>query len=167
MKHKLMQELEKLESFGQYALGIPVLCSILIVTIGVVTRLMSIPASWTDEVLQVLFVWLVFIVSALAFKDDGLIGLNLFEDMLKKGSRAYKILKLIQAILATIFVFFMLTQTYSIVIMQYNSQELSPVMGFPMWTKNLGYFLGCVLFCVFGVWKLFKSICAFKTKAEE
>lgn len=149
-----------------YFLGTLVLCTILLVNFGVVSRFLLIPASWTDETLQILIVWLVFIVSAIAFKVDGLISLELFEEILRRKPLAYKILKLIQALLAIIFVFFMVTQTYSIVISQYLTQEITPVMGFPLWIKNLGYFLGCALFCIFGVWQLIDRIRAFKSKPE-
>ena len=162
MKNKL----KKLDLITQYFLGTLVLCTILLVTLGVVSRFLLIPASWTDETLQILIVWLVFIVAAIAFKVDGLISLELFEEMLRKRTLAYKILKLIQALLAIIFVFFMVTQTYSIVVSQYLTQEVTPVMGFPLWIKNLGYFLGCVLFCIFGVWQLIERIHAFKSKAK-
>lgn len=157
----------KLELIVQYILGAAVLCTILLVTFGVVSRLLLVPASWTDELLQIFIVWLVFIVSAIAFKVDGLISLELIEELLKKRPLAYKVLKLVQALLGIIFVFFMLVQTYSIVSSQFFTQELTPVMGFPLWIKNLGYFLGSVLFCVFGVWELVIRIRAFKAKAEE
>lgn len=156
----------KLESILHYVLGTAVLCTILLVNWGVITRFLLVPASWTDEMLQIFIVWLVFIVSAIAFRVDGLISLELVEDLLKKKPRTYKTLKLIQALLSIIFVFFMLVQTYSIVSSQYSTQELSPVMGIPLWIKNLGYFLGCALFCIFGVWNLVDRIRAFKSQAE-
>lgn len=162
----MKETLIKLESILQYIIGTAVLCTILFVNIGVVSRILLIPASWTDEILQIFIVWLVFIVSAIAFKVDGLISLELTEEILKRKPLAYKILKLIQALLTIIFVFFMLVQTYLIVSSQYLTQEVSPVMGLPLWIKNLGYFLGCVLFCIFGVCDLFKRIRAFKSKAE-
>ncbi len=162
----MKEQLKKLETIGESIIGVPVLCSILIVTIGVVSRCLGMPAGWTDETLQTLFVWLVFIVSAAAFRTDELIGLDLVEEMLKKKPRAHKILKLIHALIALIFVFFMLVQTYSITHVQYITHELTPVMSFPVWTKNLGYFLGFVLFSIFGVWKLFNCIRALKTKTE-
>ena len=162
----MKDKLTKLELITQYVLGTAVLCTILFVNFGVVSRLLLIPASWTDEMLQIFVVWLVFIVSAIAFKVDGLISLELLEEMLRKRPMAYKMLKLIQALLGMIFVFFMLIQTYSIVSSQYFTQEVSPVMGLPLWIKNLGYFLGCVLFCIFGVWQMSDRIRAFKSKAE-
>ena len=161
-----MKEKLNFESIMNYVLGAMVLCTILLVNFGVLTRFLMVPASWTDEVLQVLIVWLVFIVSAIAFRVDGLISLELVEELLKKKPQAYKMLKLMQALLGIIFVFFMLTQTYSLVSSQYLTQELSPVLEFPLWIKNLGYFLGSVLFCIFGVWNLFDCIRAFKSKAE-
>lgn len=157
---------KKLELITEYILGTAVLCTILFVTIGVASRLLRIPASWTDEILQIFIVWLVFIVSAIAFRVDGLISLELIEEVLKKKPLAYKILKLVQSLFCIIFVFFMVAQTYSIVASQYFTQELSPVMGIPLWIKNLGYFLGCVLFCIFGVWQLIDRIRAFKSRAE-
>lgn len=162
----MKDKLTKLELIVQYVLGAAVLCTILLVNFGVISRLLLVPASWTDEMLQIFVVWLVFIVSAIAFKVDGLISLELVEELLRKKSTAYKILKLIQALLGIIFVFFMVVQTYSIVSSQYFTQEVSPVMGLPLWIKNLGYFLGCVLFCIFGVWQLFDRIRAFKSKAK-
>lgn len=159
MKNKLI----KLEFITQYIIGVAVLCIILLVNIGVVSRILLIPASWTDEVLQIFVVWMVFIASAIAFRVDCLISFELFEEVLKKKPLAHKILKLIQSLFVIIFVFFMVTQTYSIVHSLYVTDEVSPVMGFPLWIKNLGYFLGCALFCVFGVLDLFDRIRAFKS----
>ena len=111
----MKDKLTKLELIVQYVLGAAVLCTILLVNFGVISRLLLVPASWTDEMLQIFVVWLVFIVSAIAFRVDGLISLELVEELLRKRSLAYKTLKLIQALLSIIFVFFMVIQIYLIV----------------------------------------------------
>ncbi|MCI8649993.1 MAG: TRAP transporter small permease [Anaerotruncus sp.] len=154
----MKEKFKRLQPYLQGAVGVLVLCTILIVTIGVAARLLKIPVAWTDETLQIIFVWLVFIMSAVGFLCDDLIGLDLVEDMLRKKPNTKKGLKLIQAIAGILFALFMVSQTCRIVITQYNTHELTPVLSFPVWMQSFGYFLGCALFFLFAVYKIYIRI---------
>ena len=158
----MKSKLPKIQSALQSVVGLLVLCTILIVTIGVITRLLKMPASWTDELLRIIFVWLVFIMSAVGFHCDELIGLDLVEDMLKNKPLFKNSLKLVQAVCGLVFAFFMVFQTCQIVLTQIGTKELTPVMSFPLWMQSLGYFLGCSLFCIFAAYKLYVRVKSFK-----
>lgn len=145
----------KLQGLLQSLVGVLVLCTILIVTTGVVSRLMKMPASWTDEMLRIIFVWLVFIMSAVGYHCDELIGLDLLEDMLKSRPRSKAVLKFVQSIFGVVFAIFMMVQTFQLVVTQIGTRELTPVMSFPLWLQTLGYFLGCAMFSVFAIYKIY------------
>lgn len=145
----------KIQGLLQNLVGILVLSTILIVTAGVIARLIKIPAAWTDEMLRIIFVWLVFIMSAVGYHCDELIGLDLVEDMLKNKPLAKNILKFIQSVFGIIFAVFMMYQTSQLVITQIGTKELTPVIGFPLWMQTLGYFLGCTLFSLFAIYKIY------------
>lgn len=148
--------LQKLESLLQNIMGFATLVTICIVTYGVVARLFNIPVAWTDEIVRIIFIWLIFIGSAVAFSSNSLIGLDLVEDMLSKKTVARCVLKTIQAIFSIIFGVFMTTQTYKIVSTQLMSGETTPVLLIPLWMVNLGYFIGSILFAYFAITKLVK-----------
>ena len=147
-----------LESF----IGILVLCTILIVTLGVVSRLLKIPIVWTDEMLRIIFVWLTFIMAAVGYNNDELIGLDLLKESVKDQPKKKKMLDIVHAVLGLVFSVFMSVQTYLIVTTQIRTQEITPVLSFPVWMQSLGYFIGCVMFFGFSIRKLIK--CFSRTK---
>lgn len=138
----------------QNIMGFAVLSTICIVTYGVVARLCNVPVAWSDEIVRIIFIWLVFIGSSVAFFSDSLIGLDLVEDMLSKKPGLKRALKVIQMLLGLVFGLFMTWQTYRIVSTQFNSGETTPVLMIPLWLVNFGYFIGSVLFAFFAIRKL-------------
>lgn len=159
--------LEKIRGLLQDIMGFAVVTTICIVSFSVFARLMSIPVAWSDEVVKIIFIWLVFIGSAVAYQSDSLIGLDLVEDMLSKKPVLQKGLKSIQGIFATVFGVFMTLQTFRIVSTQLQSGEVTPVLGFPLWLVNLGYLLGSLLFAVFAVQKLLAAVLSFQDRAGQ
>ena len=67
---------------------------------AVLARLMKISISWSDEIIKIIFIYIVYIGTALAYKTDGLIGITMLEEYLYKKSnhKIYKLLKLFQHI---------------------------------------------------------------------
>ncbi len=157
---------DKITSILQNIMGLAVLATICIVTYAVGARLMNVPVAWSDEVVRVIFIWLVFIGSAVAFYSDSLIGLDLLEEKLSKWPNWQKSLKVVQMLLALVFGVFMTLQTYTIVSTQFRSGETTPVMMLPLWLVNFGYFLGCVLFAFFAVRKLIQVVIAWTKRNE-
>ena len=70
--------------------GVVGIVMILVETYAVMARnILQISTPWSDELLKLLFVWSIFVCSALAFLNDELISLTLFEnDAKEKGKMA-------------------------------------------------------------------------------
>ena len=78
---------------------------ILVETYAVLARnVLLIPTPWVDELLKLLFVWSIFVCSALAFLSDDLISLTLLEDGAREQGKEkkYGVFKLIQYVVALV-----------------------------------------------------------------
>lgn len=159
--------MDKLRSLFENLFGLAVLVTICTVTLTVAVRPFKIPMPWSNELVKSIFIWLVFIGSAMAFSSDSLIGLDLLEEMLEKKPAIKKALKCLQMVCALIFGVFMTCQTYKIIAMQMSTGEPTPVMQMPLWLVNLGYFLGSVMFAVFAIQKLLGLFMKKRQASEE
>lgn len=130
---------------------------ILIETYAVVGReILKIPVPWADEALKLLFVWCIFIGSALAFLSDDLISLTLIEDHFKeKGNmKAFGIMKAIQYVAGMGISALLVTQLFTIVGTQLSTGEATTVLKYPLWVMNSGILIGMALIVIAGVAKL-------------
>ncbi|MBS6395926.1 MAG: TRAP transporter small permease [Clostridiales bacterium] len=114
---------------------------------------------WVDEVLRLMFVWIVFIGAGIAFKSDELISLTLIEDGYKeKGKKVpYGIMKLIQYVAALIVSVLLIVQEWTTMIGQLGTGEATPITGYPVWIKSFGILIGFVLMAVFAVFKIIET----------
>ena len=143
---------------------------ILVETYAVMARnILQISTPWSDELLKLLFVWSIFVCSALAFLNDELISLTLFEDDAKeKGKMAlYGIFKVIQYVATLIISGLLVYQIWTIVNTQLSTGEATTVLKYPLWIMNSGILVGMVLTVVFGVIKLVDTAKYFKNNASE
>ena len=104
---------------------------------------------WVDELLKLLFVWIVFVGSALAFQNDELISLTLFlrtRPRKKADKFQAAFLKTFQYIIALGVSALIVTQMYTIITTQnMTTGEASTVMKYPLWVLNSGIMVGMVL----------------------
>lgn len=150
--------------------GVVGIVMILVETYAVMARnILQISTPWSDELLKLLFVWSIFVCSALAFLNDELISLTLFEDDAKeKGKMAlYGIFKVIQYVATLIISGLLVYQIWTIVNTQISTGEATTVLKYPLWIMNSGILVGMVLTVVFGVIKLVDSLKYFKKNASE
>lgn len=150
--------------------GVVGIVMILVETYAVMARnILQISTPWSDELLKLLFVWSIFVCSALAFLNDELISLTLFEDDAKeKGKMAlYGIFKVIQYVATLIISGLLVYQIWTIVNTQLSTGEATTVLKYPLWIMNSGILVGMVLTVVFGVIKLVDSLKYFKKNASE
>lgn len=142
----------------QLIFGFVGVAMILVESYAVFARnVMQVPTPWTDEFLKLLFIWSIFIGSALAFYDDSLIRLTLIEDSERvKGTAGYGVLKIIQYLSGFGVSAFMAKQLWRIVTTQIRTMESTTVMKYPLFLINLGILIGMVLVCLFGVMKLYE-----------
>lgn len=137
--------------------GLVGIVMILVETYAVLARnILQISTPWSDELLKLLFVWSIFVCSALAFLNDELISLTLLEDDAKdKGRMAvYGIFKVIQYVATLIISGLLVYQIATIVSTQLSTGEATTVLKYPLWIMNFGILVGMVLTVVFGVIKL-------------
>jgi C4-dicarboxylate transporter DctQ subunit len=140
-------------------IGCLVIAAICLVTYGVISRMLNIPVAWTDELLRAVFLWLIFIAAAAAYKTDNLIGFDLLDDLLAKRRALRKTLKLIQCAGALVFGIFMTVKMSVIISTQFSTGEFTPVLNLPLWFINSGCFIGGgVLTTVFAAWKLIRLL---------
>ena len=150
--------------------GLVGIVMILVETYAVMARnILHISTPWSDELLKLLFVWSIFVCSALAFLNDELISLTLFEDDAKeKGKMAlYGIFKVIQYVATLIISGLLVYQIWTIVNTQLSTGEATTVLKYPLWIMNSGILVGMVLTVVFGVIKLVDTAKYFKNNASE
>lgn len=150
--------------------GVVGIVMILVETYAVMARnILQISTPWSDELLKLLFVWSIFVCSALAFLNDELISLTLFEDDAKeKGKMAlYGIFKIIQYVATLIISGLLVYQIWTIVNTQLSTGEATTVLKYPLWVMNSGILVGMVLTVVFGVIKLVDTAKYFKNNASE
>lgn len=150
--------------------GVVGIVMILVETYAVMARnILQISTPWSDELLKLLFVWSIFVCSALAFLNDDLISLTLFEDDAKeKGKMAlYGIFKVIQYVATLIISGLLVYQIWTIVNTQLSTGEATTVLKYPLWIMNSGILVGMVLTVVFGVIKLVDTAKYFKNNASE
>lgn len=150
--------------------GVVGIVMILVETYAVMARsILQISTPWSDELLKLLFVWSIFVCSALAFLNDELISLTLFEDDAKeKGKMAlYGIFKVIQYVATLIISGLLVYQIWTIVNTQLSTGEATTVLKYPLWIMNSGILVGMVLTVVFGVIKLVDTAKYFKNNASE
>lgn len=77
--------LNKFISSLDFLFGLVGIVMILIATYAVFARnILIVSTPWSDELLKLLFVWSIYIGSAILFMNDGLISLTLIEDKIQR-----------------------------------------------------------------------------------
>lgn len=77
---------KKMISAIEWLFGLVGVVMILVETYAVLARnVLLVSTPWVDELLKLLFVWSIFVCSALAFLSDDLISLTLLEDRARTG----------------------------------------------------------------------------------
>lgn len=142
--------------FAEFVLGMVGVIMILIETYSVFCRNVTHWSTpWVDEILRLMFVWIVFIGGAIAFKSDDLISLTMVEDSLKEKGKVipYSVMKLIQYVTALVVAVILTGHEYSTMINQMGTGEAAPITGYPTWLKTFGILIGFLIFDILGVLK--------------
>ena len=161
---------DKLIKVAEFVLGMIGVAMILIETYSVFCRNVTHWSTpWVDEVLRLMFVWIVFIGAGIAYRSDDLISLTLVEDGMKEKKKVvpYNIVKLIQYVLA-LFVSVMLTQQEWVTMMgQIQTGEATQITGYPIWIKSCGILIGFVILTIVSLIKLIRLLTNFKKLPEK
>ena len=159
-----MKNTNKLVTAAEGFFGMVGVVMILVETYAVMARnVLHTPVPWCDEALKLMFVWCIYICSALAFLSDDLISLTLLEDSLKEKGKMipYNLMKAIQYVIAIIINGALFTQLLTIIQTQMSTGETTTVIQYPLWILNCGMLIGVTLTVVMAVFKLigcFKSV---------
>lgn len=148
--------LNKFISSLDFLFGLVGIVMILIATYAVFARnVLIISTPWSDELLKLLFIWSIYIGSAILFMNDGLISLTLAEDKYKETKPAvYGILKAIQYVAGIGICGLMTSQLFTIVGTQMKTGEATTVLKYPLWLMNSGILIGLALIVILGLVKL-------------
>lgn len=148
--------LNKFVSGLDFLFGLVGIVMVLIVTYAVLARnVLIVSTPWSDELLKLLFVWSIYIGSAILFMSDGLISLTLIEDKYKESKPAvYGTLKAIQYLAGIGICGLMTSQMVTIVGTQMKTGEATTVLKYPLWIMNTGILIGLALIVIFGIVKL-------------
>lgn len=150
---------KKINTVFENLFGYVGIAMILIATYAVLARtVLAIPATWTDEVLKMLFVWSIFTCAGLAFYKRELIGLDLIMEKLRNRPFALGIVKILQNIIALLFAVLTIIFAINIIRVQLMTGESTTVVGLPLWFINLGFLIGNILIGVFAAIQLFEDV---------
>lgn len=106
-------------------------------------KIPSLNLAFTQEIVTTMFVWVCCLASASAFKTDSHMGFSYFTDKLTgKAKFLHKILRI-----AICFICYGIWIAYGVrmVIGQFNSHLVTPVMQIPGWTIGMAIPLSAVL----------------------
>ena len=160
----------KIVSAVEWIFGLVGVVMILVETYAVFARnIFHISTPWVDELLKLLFVWVIFVCSALAFLSDELISLTLLEDNAKEQGKwkKYGVFKIIQYLMAMLITGLIAIQLVTVVTTQISTGEATTVLKYPLWIMNTGVLLGMVLIAVSSIGKLVGSVKLLAGKAPE
>lgn len=145
-------------SFIDGILGLTGLITIIIITVGVVFRfILKQSMAWSDELLRTVFVWSYFIGSAMQYKYQGLMRLELLDEKLKNvgKDKQYKIVKLIQESIILIFSAVISYYAINIIKIQIINKQVTTTSGSPAWIFTSGFAIGMILLTVFSLQKIY------------
>lgn len=160
----------KLVPLTEQILGCIGLIMIVIETYAVFARnILRTSTPWVDEALKLMFVWIVFVGTALCFRTDELISLTLIEDGLKEKKRMfpYGVMKLLQYIAAVGMSILLVVQLFTIIGTQMSTGEATTVIKYPLWLMNLGVLIGVGLIVLIGIFKIIDTFQYFKKEVQE
>lgn len=158
-----MNALERFESGlakVEYAVTVPIfLIMLAIMMLQVFFRyVLMMPLSWSEEMARYLFVTCSFFGAAIATKEREHVEINFaevaIESWIKDRSKrivSAKVLNIIRDVVAIIFLAIASTETYKLVMDQFNMGQVSTAMEFPIWivtTSMLVGFILCMVHCV-------------------
>lgn len=147
----------KLVTAAEGFFGMVGVVMIMVETYAVLARnILHTPVPWADEALKLMFVWCIYVCSALAFLSDDLISLTLVEDSFKdKGKMVpYNLMKAIQYAVAIVINGALFTQLLTIIQTQMSTGETTTVIQYPLWILNSGMLVGVSLTVIMAVFKL-------------
>lgn len=145
-----------LEKKFTVVIGFGATVCLLIANFAIAARLMNISISWSDEIIKIIFIYVIYIGTALAYRSDGLIGITVVEEALigKGNNMPYKIMKIVQHIITTGFALFCSYQGLTMVLSQLKNNEITPALEISASISTIGFVIGSVIWSFYGLGKI-------------
>lgn len=125
---------DKVNSGLNFLFGIAGIIMVLVASYAVLARnVLLVSTPWSDELLKLIFIWTIYMGSAVLFMNDELISLTLLEDKYKESKpKVYGSLKAIQYVAAVGISALLTSQLFTIVSTQMNTGEATTVLEVPV-----------------------------------
>lgn len=166
-----MERLNKrIDRFMEMIFGLIGTGMILVASYNVIARnILRISTPWSDELLKLLNVWVIFVLAAMVFLDDTLIALTLVEDSsrVQSNPRVYNGLKIFQYVLAGVINAELVRELAAIVSTQMNTGEITTVLRYPLYFLNIGMCVGSILTVLFSAVKIIGRIQNIRTAVRK
>lgn len=146
--------------------GAWVLVAICLQTWGVLSRnFLNWSTAWLDDVQRLNFIWLIWILAAVAYGSRGLIRLDLLQSALVKKPRAYHLVALGISLIELLFGSAFVVLGARILATHIASGETTVSIGIPVWLLTLGFGIGCLLITIFALRNTVRDIRHLMTNA--
>jgi len=144
----------------EYGITVPIfLVMLTVMLLQVFFRyVLAMPLSWSEELARYLFVAATFFGAAIATKEREHVEINIAEVAIgswikdkKKQIISAKALNVIRDLIAILFLCFATKETYKLVVDQFNMNQISTAMEFPIWIVTGSMLVGfilCIVHCV-------------------
>ncbi|MFC0673209.1 TRAP transporter small permease [Brachybacterium hainanense] len=130
--------------------GAWVLLAICLQTWGVLSRnVLSWSTAWLDDLQRLNFIWLIWVLAAVAYGTRGLIRLDLLQSALTGRPRAYHAVSLGIAVFELIFGLSFTVLGARILQTHLGSGETTVAISLPVWVLTSGFVIGSLLISVF------------------
>ncbi|OON97859.1 MAG: hypothetical protein ATN32_05210 [Candidatus Epulonipiscium fishelsonii] len=151
---------DKTEKVFTIMIGIGAIICLVIVNVAVVARVSNVSISWSDELIKIIFMYVIYIGAAIAYKTDSLIGITMLEESLMnmENKVPYKILKVVQHLICTGFAIFCSIQGIKMMMTQITNNELTPALELPAAISTIGFVIGVIAWSYYGFGKIVKYI---------
>lgn len=147
-----MKSTRGFESIIAMVFGAWVLLAICLQTWGVLSRnVLNWSTAWLDDLQRFNFIWLIWILAAIAYGTRGLIKLDLLQSALVARPRAYHVVSLGIALIELVFGVGLLVLGARILSTHIASGETTVSIGAPVWVLTAGFVIGCALISLFAL----------------
>jgi len=102
--------------------------------------------SWSEELLRFSFIWVTFLAASVGVSEKVHVSVSVLVDRLsqKVGLLVNIVASIVSAIFCAVVAYF----GYVLVVIQIETQQISPAMEIPMWVPYLGVVVGNLLMTV-------------------
>ncbi|MDC7246139.1 MAG: TRAP transporter small permease [Sphaerochaetaceae bacterium] len=154
--------LKKWEKWFKLILGALVFIWILLTNVVILSRyVLKVSIPWSDEIFILMFIWLIFIGTALASVDNKHITITLLSEMIK--SRKKKIvLDIAQNIIFLLFIVIVCYQSWVVVSLQVKSNQITAILNIPVYVTTLSMSLGSTAWAAIIIYKIFGDVSALR-----